>query len=92
MVNRYAGDCSVCGTHVGSGAGECHRVGRKWMVRCVECVAIADVPLDEDEDLARQTRRMPKTTGFYARTNTGAEIYRNARGRCEDAPCCGCCS
>lgn len=22
----------------------------------------------------------------------GAEFTRNARGRCEDAPCCGCCS
>jgi hypothetical protein len=20
------------------------------------------------------------------------EFYRNARGRCEDAPCCGCCT
>jgi hypothetical protein len=24
--------------------------------------------------------------------NSGATTYRNARGRCEDAPCCGCCS
>lgn len=22
----------------------------------------------------------------------GAEVYRNKAGRCEDAPCCGCCS
>lgn len=22
----------------------------------------------------------------------GATVYRNPRGRCEDAPCCGCCS
>lgn len=22
----------------------------------------------------------------------GAEFIRNARGRCEDAPCCGCCT
>ena len=22
----------------------------------------------------------------------GGEVYRNRRGRCEDAPCCGCCS
>lgn len=26
------------------------------------------------------------------RFSSGAEVYRNARGRCEDAPCCGCCS
>jgi hypothetical protein len=24
--------------------------------------------------------------------STGNTIYRNARGRCEDAPCCGCCT
>ena len=22
----------------------------------------------------------------------GQSFYRNARGRCEDAPCCGCCT
>jgi hypothetical protein len=26
------------------------------------------------------------------RFSSGAEIIQNARGRCEDAPCCGCCS
>lgn len=29
---------------------------------------------------------------IVTRFSSGAEIYRNARGRCEDAPCCGCCS
>jgi hypothetical protein len=24
--------------------------------------------------------------------NGPTEFYRNARGRCEDAPCCGCCT
>lgn len=23
---------------------------------------------------------------------TGNEFYQNRRGRCEDAPCCGCCN
>jgi hypothetical protein len=23
---------------------------------------------------------------------SGTTVYRNPRGRCEDAPCCGCCS
>ena len=58
-----------------------------------------DVP-DEVADEARalvsgaSTRRhshsYDKTT-FY-RMSSGAEIYRNRSGRCEDAPCCGCCS
>jgi hypothetical protein len=28
----------------------------------------------------------------YARFSSGAETFQNSRGRCEDAPCCGCCS
>jgi len=28
----------------------------------------------------------------YTRFSSGAEHYQNKRGRCEDAPCCGCCS
>lgn len=43
------------------------------------------------------TPRAPRRSRFarygsYARFSSGAEVYRNARGRCEDAPCCGCCS
>lgn len=25
-------------------------------------------------------------------TTSGGTFYRNVRGRCEDAPCCGCCT
>jgi hypothetical protein len=28
----------------------------------------------------------------YTRFASGAEVFTNPRGRCEDAPCCGCCS
>lgn len=28
----------------------------------------------------------------YTRFEGGAEVYTNRAGRCEDAPCCGCCS
>jgi len=28
----------------------------------------------------------------FSRTSSGAELYRNKQGRCEDAPCCGCCN
>lgn len=37
-----------------------------------------------------------KTSGksevIYTRFSDGQEVYQNRRGRCEDAPCCGCCS
>lgn len=28
----------------------------------------------------------------YFRFSSGEVMYRNKRGRCEDAPCCGCCT
>lgn len=28
----------------------------------------------------------------YTRFSGGGEMYQNSRGRCEDAPCCGCCT
>lgn len=34
------------------------------------------------------TRARARTVRF----NSGAEMSVNARGRCEDAPCCGCCT
>ena len=34
----------------------------------------------------------PRTVSTVTRFLTGAEVYTNRRGRCEDAPCCGCCS
>lgn len=32
-----------------------------------------------------------KITTIYF-PSTGNTVYRNARGTCEDAPCCGCCT
>jgi len=33
-----------------------------------------------------------RTVSYYTRFAGGGEAYVNKRGRCEDAPCCGCCS
>jgi len=69
MVNRYGGDCEVCGAYVPASGGTLHRVGRVWVVRHLAC---AD----------GQARVVTIRT-------SGGEFYRNAAGRCEDAPCCG---
>lgn len=41
---------------------------------------------------AREYRRGSRYGSSYARFAGGAEWYQNKKGRCEDAPCCGCCS
>jgi hypothetical protein len=41
---------------------------------------------------ARPSTRRDRYVSHYTRFSSGAEVYTNKRGRCEDAPCCGCCS
>ena len=53
-------------------------------------IAIADGADPADPAYAPIRRRQYGST--YTRLSSGAEIYTNRRGRCEDAPCCGCCS
>ena len=38
-----------------------------------------------------RSRRSSAWAGV-TRFSSGETVYRNPRGRCEDAPCCGCCS
>lgn len=40
----------------------------------------------------RYLRRSLETGVSHVWTSGGREFYRNRRGRCEDAPCCGCCN
>ena len=40
----------------------------------------------------RSRSRRSGNTSSYTRFNSGGESFTNRRGRCEDAPCCGCCS
>ncbi|QFG04665.1 hypothetical protein PBI_KEZIACHARLES14_91 [Mycobacterium phage Keziacharles14] len=40
----------------------------------------------DDDDYGNYER------SFLIELNSGAELYVNRAGRCEDAPCCGCCS
>lgn len=41
---------------------------------------------------SRRTNRADKYQSHIFRFASGEEAYVNKRGRCEDAPCCGCCS
>jgi hypothetical protein len=48
----------------------------------------------EQREPARTSRpsRSSRYRSNYTRFAGGGEHYVNKRGRCEDAPCCGCCS
>ncbi len=58
----------------------------------------AEKPEDEDDaaGFERGTlasdRRLARNGLTVVRTSSGWSGTRNSRGRCEDAPCCGCCT
>jgi hypothetical protein len=73
--------------------GRWDSVAYGWRVpadRAAEARAIVDAAGPGKGARGRQSRRQYGSN--YTRFADGAEVYTNRRGRCEDAPCCGCCS
>lgn len=80
----------------------------RWKVRCATCVIGVAIAAEELEDIENETlpyfdaddprahlaadRRAARSGITVSRFSSGAVVTRNARGRCEDAPCCGCCT
>ncbi len=69
---------------------ECDRTGNPF-------VAPGETPTPMDQRHSRAAYRSSSSyprvrSSNYARFSSGAETFSNARGRCEDAPCCRCCS
>ena len=81
MTARFAGSCSECGQRFEAGTEiDYHRnapKGQKAMH--VDCNAVG--PMKRDY----------QTVSYEVRTASGT-FYQNRAGRCEDAPCCGCCT
>jgi hypothetical protein len=47
---------------------------------------------DGQQDVIDHPSRYNPTWVSHVWTSGGREYYRNKAGRCEDAPCCGCCT
>jgi len=47
---------------------------------------------DEDEDAYMERTRTRDDYVSHVFNFSGKEYYQNKQGRCEDAPCCGCCT
>jgi len=52
--------------------------------------------VESDPEAARAAGRYLRKSMRRGRSDifqiSGREYYRNKRGKCEDAPCCGCCT
>lgn len=73
-------------------------LGGKWN-RIANGWNVPDDKADEARELVESAgestytpRSRKRYRSTYTRFNSGAEVYTNRNGRCEDAPCCGCCS
>jgi hypothetical protein len=99
MNLRYAGMCKVCGSRIYAGGLAYWDAGTRT-VTCERMSCCQADGLTEREDhgpagwvTVRRAYRIGAgvPSVIVTRFNSGAATYRNASGRCEDAPCCGCC-
>lgn len=52
--------------------------------------SVSEAPRESRED--RDLRRLRSNAYRFSADGMNTEVYQNRNGRCEDAPCCGCCS
>lgn len=104
MDLHYAGHCHVCDADVPAGGrGFYDPATRKITCTNLACASADGLttwrstwPTGAVEVLAPQRLGAGYASPAPARIvvtrfASGATSYRNSRGRCEDAPCCGCC-
>jgi hypothetical protein len=86
MKARYSGRCRSCGDRFQAGANIVYTrsapKGRKTVH--VACAGVSSDFYADSDSAARGV-------SYEVRTS-GGTFYRNYNGRCEDAPCCGCCT
>lgn len=102
---RYPGRCASTGLQINVG-DRIQSIGRGRYALVDPIASDSDLSMAQsidpelaqaDPDAAASAGRymrasLARSVSHYARTSTGAELYRNRSGRCEDAPCCGCCN
>jgi hypothetical protein len=86
MKAKYSGTCRACGDRFGAGADIVYTRSAPKGRKTVHS-ACAGVSSDFYADSASAARGV----SYEVRTS-GGTFYRNYAGRCEDAPCCGCCT
>ena len=106
MIARYPGRCARTGAAIRPGDA-ITPLGRKRYALAQHAAPVdPDLSLAEsiDPELAQSDPEAAAAAGRYLRQSMarsvsslwrgadGREYYRNRRGRCEDAPCCGCCN
>lgn len=95
MQSKFPGKCRDCGAPVARGATIVYH-GKGAGISCASCAEVEpiheDVAAGFEHGTLANDRRLARTGLSVVRTSSGWSGTRNSRGRCEDAPCCGCCT
>ena len=96
MIAKYNGSCRACGGTIRK--GDWITYTRATGAVHATCPDSGDNYRDEDEAAGLEPgtlandRRAARNGLTVVRFSSGETMTQNSRGRCEDAPCCGCCS
>jgi hypothetical protein len=93
ITAKYPGACRRC--HAPIYVGDTIRYGGAGRIyHLAATCAAARGSFDSATDTAEPSSGVAPSArrSVYTRFSSGAEVFTNAAGRCEDAPCCGCCS
>jgi len=83
MTARYPGRDAITGARINPG----DEIQYDTVTRRIWIAEPGDMG-DEQQDVIRHNPNWVS----HVWTSGGREYYQNKRGRCEDAPCCGCCT
>ena len=99
IIAKYPGKCAACGESIKR--GETINFFGRGHAEHVTCTQGRDEDAEEygeDERAGLEPgtlasdRRLARNGLSVVRLSSGHVMTQNSRGRCEDAPCCGCCS
>lgn len=97
--NKYPGPCAVCGETVPAKkgvilakfeGGSFHKGYELFHLHCDRTEWSEEEIAEADARAAKREAQMKSIEIHFP--NTGNTVYQNRNGRCEDAPCCGCCT
>jgi len=86
MIAKYRGICALTGAPINPGDSIVYDTvaKRAFISEPGNCQV--------DTDYLATRTRTPKGYRSHVFNIGGREYYQNKQGRCEDAPCCGCCT
>ena len=86
MTAKYRGKCSISGAPINPG----DQITFDTVTRKAWFTEPGDCQIESEAGPYLATRKTKYVSNVYS--IGGREYYRNKRGLCIDAPCCGCCT